>query len=100
MLTYIVGKTEGSVQAPRPVQGPRFPNAERNFAAEMEAAIEQVDSLQEDADRAVQQVASGKDVNLHGMTLSLEKADVALRTMVTVRNKVVDAYQQVMNMSI
>lgn len=100
MLTYIVGNTEGSVQAPRPVQGPRFPNAERDFSAELEAAIEKVDTIQEDADRMVQNVASGKDVNLHGMTISLEKADVALRTMVTVRDKVVEAYQQVMNMSI
>ena len=100
MLTYIVGNTEGAVQSPRAVQGPRFPNTERDFAAELEAAIDRVDTAQEDADRAVQNVASGKDVNLHGMTISLEKADVALRTMVTVRDKVVEAYQQVMNMSI
>ncbi len=100
MISYIVGTTEGTVQSPRAPAGPRFPNAERDFAAELEVAIERVDTMQEDADKAVQHVASGQDVNLHGMAISLEKADVALRTMVTVRDKVVEAYQNVMNMSI
>jgi flagellar hook-basal body complex protein FliE len=100
MISYMVGSVEGNIQGPKAPAGPRYPQAERDFSAEMEAALEKVDAMQEDADQMVQAVASGQDVNLHGMAISLEKADVAFRTMITTRNKVVEAYQAVMNMSI
>jgi flagellar hook-basal body complex protein FliE len=95
MISYMVGSVEGNIQGPKAPAGPRYPQAERDFSAEMEAALEKVDAMQEDADQMVQAVASGQD-----MAISLEKADVAFRTMITTRNKVVEAYQAVMNMSI
>jgi flagellar hook-basal body complex protein FliE len=38
--------------------------------------------------------------NLHEMALALEKADVAMRLAVRVRNKVVDAYNEIMRMGV
>ena len=52
------------------------------------------------ADDKLSKLASGEDTDLHGTMIALEEADITLRTMVAVRDKVVGAYQEIMNMSI
>ena len=66
----------------------------------MASAIENVNDAQQSGDSALKSLASGEDVDLHGVMVALEKADISLRTMVSVRNRVVAAYEQVMNMAI
>jgi len=70
------------------------------FDNHMMDAIERVDDAQQVGDEALRLLASGEQVDLHGTMVALEKADIALRTMVSVRNRVVAAYEQVMNMAI
>ncbi len=70
-----------------------------SFADALGKAIGQVDRLQTDADKQVEDVAMGKG-NLHETALALEKADVAMKLSVKVRNKLVEAYQDVMRMGI
>ena len=74
--------------------------AKGDFSASLESAISNVDSLQQTADARLKSLASGENVDLHGTMIELEKADIALRAMVSVRNKLVNAYEQVMNMAI
>jgi flagellar hook-basal body complex protein FliE len=69
------------------------------FAGELDRAIGEVDKLQVEADQQAAQVAKGAG-NLHEMALALEKADVAMRLAVRVRNKVVDAYNEIMRMGV
>jgi flagellar hook-basal body complex protein FliE len=69
------------------------------FADALGQAIQGVDALQLQADRGAEAVALGGG-NLHETALALEKADVALRLAVKVRNKVVEAYQDIMRMSV
>jgi flagellar hook-basal body complex protein FliE len=70
------------------------------FSDQLKSAIESVNDKQLQADSHLQAVASGQDVDLHTTMIALQEADITLRAMVSVRDKVVDAYQQVMNMSI
>jgi flagellar hook-basal body complex protein FliE len=70
-----------------------------SFADTLGQAIGAVDQLQLRADDQAAQVASGAG-NLHEMALSLEKADVAMRLAVKVRNKLVDAYNEIMKMGV
>ncbi len=70
------------------------------FSDRLKSAIQSVDAKQIQADDKLQAVAAGKDVDLHSTMIALQEADITLRAMVSVRDKVVDAYQQVMNMSI
>jgi flagellar hook-basal body complex protein FliE len=51
------------------------------------------------ADQEAEKVALGGG-NLHETALALEKADVALRLATKVRNKLVEAYQEVMRMNV
>lgn len=73
--------------------------AASTFAGELGKAISAVDSLQVKADAETEALARGGG-NLHETALALEKADVALRVAVKVRNKVVEAYQEIMRMNV
>ncbi len=70
-----------------------------SFADALSDAIGKADQLQLEGDRAAQEVALGGG-NLHETALALEKADVSMRLAVKVRNKIVDAYQDIMRMTV
>jgi flagellar hook-basal body complex protein FliE len=70
-----------------------------SFADLLGTAIGKVDALQTQADAESEKLALGGG-NLHETALALEKADVALRVLSKVRNKVVEAYQEVMRMGV
>jgi len=52
------------------------------------------------ADTQVRQLAVGETSNLHQVMMSLEKARLSLELVVQVRNKVLDAYQNMMQMQV
>jgi len=59
------------------------------------------DAMQQDlqAQRAADLYAAGQSQDLHGTMIALEKADITLTLLVNVRNKILDAYREVMRMS-
>jgi len=63
-------------------------------------AIDQVNSMQSEANQAVEQLVTGGDVNPAEVLTSLQKADISFRMMLQVRNKLVQAYQEVNNIRI
>jgi flagellar hook-basal body complex protein FliE len=69
------------------------------FGDEMLKAIGAVDKLQLQADAQATQLANGGG-NLHETALALAKAEVAMHVATKARNKVVDAYQEIMRMSV
>ncbi len=82
-----------------PSAAPARPAGAASFAEALGSAIGKVDALQTRADAESEKLALGGG-NLHETALALEKADVALRVMTKVRNKVVEAYQEVMRMTV
>jgi flagellar hook-basal body complex protein FliE len=93
-----VGST-GAVHVPTEVTGPAK-SSDASFAAQLEKAVGSVDSTVQSSDQALASLASGGDVDLHGSMIALQEADIALRGMVAVRDKVVQAYEQLMNLAI
>ncbi len=73
---------------------------ESDFVSTLKNAIQSVDTLQKDADIKMQQLATGKNTNIHETMIAAEKADIALRLMVQVRNKIIEAYQEIMRMQV
>jgi len=71
-----------------------------SFGDMLSQKIGQVDHLQKAADVATTEVATGKSRNLHEAVLAMEMADTSLRLLVTVRNKAIEAYQDIMKMPI
>lgn len=71
-----------------------------SFADTLKEAVNNVNQLHLDADRKAQELATGKTDDVAGVMIATEKADIALRTMVQVRNKIIDAYQEIMKMQV
>jgi flagellar hook-basal body complex protein FliE len=63
-------------------------------------SIQEVNSMQMDADKAVQKLATGGDVSPAEVLTAVQKADIAFHMMIQVRNKMVDAFQEVQNLRI
>jgi len=71
------------------------PDAGGGFAQEIAKHVDAVETLQEKADFEAQKLALGEG-NLHETAIALSQADLSARLMVKVRNKIVDAYQEIM----
>ena len=72
----------------------------KSFADTLKEAVSSVNELQKSSDKFAQNVATGKTDDVAGAMIAAEKADIALRVMVQVRNKIIDAYQEVMKMQV
>lgn len=72
----------------------------KTFGEFLQDSIGKVNSIQQEANVAMEKLASGESQNLHETLLAVEKADIAFRTMNQVRTKVLDAYREIMKMQI
>jgi flagellar hook-basal body complex protein FliE len=61
-------------------------------------ALEQVDQLQKAADKAGQAYALGENRDVASTLITIEKANLAFQLTQQIRNKVVEAYQEIMRM--
>ena len=57
--------------------------------------IEQVNQLQQDAEVAIEDVAAGRRDDVDAVLMAKQKADVAFKMLLQVRNKMMDAYEEV-----
>ena len=81
------------------IEQPESPAVAEGFGAALKDAVGKVDAMQTEADAQTQALAGGEG-NLHETMLALEKADVSMRVAMKVRNKILDAYNEVMRMSV
>jgi flagellar hook-basal body complex protein FliE len=70
-----------------------------SFGDELSQAINGTGEMLAKADTQANQLAHGKG-NLHETALALEEADISMRFLVKARNKVIDAYQEIMRMPV
>ncbi|MCC6278016.1 MAG: flagellar hook-basal body complex protein FliE [Oligoflexia bacterium] len=73
---------------------------QKTFADTLTDAVNSVNQLQKESDRKMQELATGKSQNIHETMIATEKADIALKLMVQVRNKIIEAYQEIMRMQV
>ncbi len=52
------------------------------------------------ADSEVQNLVAGRTKNVHGTMIALERADVSFKMLMQVRNKMIDAYREIMRMQV
>ncbi|MGD9809550.1 MAG: flagellar hook-basal body complex protein FliE [Deferribacterales bacterium] len=76
------------------------PEASVDFSSMLKDALKDVNGAQLEADDAVQKVLSGETKDIHSTMIALQKADVSLKMMLEVRNKIMEAYQEVMRTQI
>lgn len=70
-----------------------------DFKKVMQGSIQEVNSLLNQADRTTQEMVLGKQ-DIHQAMVNLEQANLSLRLMLQVRNKMISAYEEIMRMQI
>lgn len=76
------------------------PAPAQSFGQILGQKLEEVNSLQKNVDQLTETFLAGGPVEIHEMLIAAEKADIALRETVAVRDKLVEAYKQIANMQI
>ena len=71
-----------------------------SFGEALENAISTVEETNQAADKAALDYISGRGGDLHNVMIAMEKADLTFQTMVQVRNKLLDAYREIMRMPV
>lgn len=71
-----------------------------DFLQPLKSGMDQVSHLSKDAETLAVEAALGGDVDLHDVMIAAEKASVATQLTLQVRNKLVEAYQDVMRMQV
>ncbi|MBI1369507.1 MAG: flagellar hook-basal body complex protein FliE [Planctomycetes bacterium] len=91
----LIGKT-ANLQAPTlgksggnaPAEGPSFKDV-------LLKNIEQVNKLQQDAEAAIEDIAAGRRDDMADVMIAKQKADMAFKMLLQVRNKMMDAYDEI-----
>ena len=83
----------GEGQAPEPSSGP-------SFAEALEGALETVDKNISASEQTATDYLTGRGGDLHNVLIDMERADLSFKTMVEVRNKLLDAYREIMRMQV
>lgn len=83
----------GAVKAAGPTGGAAFADTLKN-------SIQEVSKLQQDASKAVEDLATGKTEDVTGVMTAMEKSDLAFKTLLAIRAKLMDAYEEIKNISV
>jgi flagellar hook-basal body complex protein FliE len=92
------GLTVEGLGAPKALEiAPQAKNEAGGFADTFKKALSEVNQLQHQSDVAMQDVVKG-DLGIHEGMMAISEADLSLRLLVQVRNKVMDAYREISRM--
>ena len=80
---------------PRPPQAPGAAPTGPSFKDVLMKNIEQVNRLQQDAEMAIEDLMTGKRDDIAAVATAKQKADLAFQALLQVRNKLMDAYEEV-----
>jgi len=72
----------------------------KGFGQMLADSITKVNEAQQTADHSIKELAAGRTKNIHETMLQIENADASLKLMMQVRNKVLDAYKEIMRMQV
>lgn len=73
---------------------------EQSFADVLSNAINDVDETMKDSNQKVRDFIAGDTNNVHDVMISMQRAQLSFEMMVEVRNKAIEAYQEVSRMQI
>ncbi len=75
-------------------------DATASFGETLNQAMKDVNGLQQEAGKAVNQMIDGQDVDLHDVMIAVEKAKTSFDLLMEIRNKTVDAYRELMRIQV
>jgi flagellar hook-basal body complex protein FliE len=100
MIAQLRAAATKPANAAAPVQGEQ-PAARVDFSSALKASLDSVNSAQLKSEDLGKRFVSGDDsVNLSDVMISMQKANISFQATVQVRNKLVSAYHDIMNMQV
>ena len=87
--------TAGALLQPQSVAAKSSP-----AATSFTQALDALSQTQDNSDALMQQLAAGENVDIHDVMISAAQTDVTFRVALAMRDKLVDAYNEVMRMSV
>nr|WP_274379960.1 flagellar hook-basal body complex protein FliE [Paenisporosarcina cavernae] len=86
--------TTGTIQQPTPME------SQQQFGAMLKDALSNVNEQQKVSDVLTNKLIRGEQVELHDVMIASQKASITLNATLEIRNKVIEAYQEIMRMSV
>lgn len=80
--------------------GPAKNVAAMSFREMLAQALDTVNNLQVNADHMAQKVATGEAKDIHEVLMAVEEVSIGLQLTMQIRNKIIEAYQEVMRMQV
>lgn len=74
--------------------------AAETFGHLLAQAVEDLNRVNAEANEAMARLAAGEPVELHDVMIAMEQADLSLRLALQVRNKLIEAYQEIQRMQV
>lgn len=79
---------------------PRPADPSTSFQDVLTNTVGEVQRLQNEADNSIRQLVSGEVTDVTEAMVAIERADISFQSMMAVRNKIVQAYEEVMRMQV
>ena len=97
----ITGVGPGNI-LPQPRVGGRHPTGEEgpSFREMLTSSLDEVRNLQAQADDAIRNLVTGEVTDVTEAMVAVERADLAFNTMMQIRNKIIQAYEEIMRMNV
>ncbi|HEX4124191.1 MAG TPA: flagellar hook-basal body complex protein FliE [Tepidisphaeraceae bacterium] len=99
-LNSALTSAAGPATSPAGGAGGAAASGATSFADVLKNGIEEVSKLQQDASQAVEDLATGKTENVSGVMTAMEKSDLAFQTLLAIRSKLMDAYDEIKGISV
>ena len=95
-----LGKIAGDGVAPANPSAAGGAGASGSFSDTLKNSIDEVSRLQQDASQAVQNLTTGRTEDMNGVMMAVEKSDLAFKTLLSIRSKLIEAYDEIKSMPI
>lgn len=99
-ITSQFGIGKAASVAPAPSAAAPAKTGGTSFSDVLKKSIDEVSQMQQDASSAVDDLVTGKTENVTGVMTAVEKSDLAFQTLLAIRSKLMDAYDEIKNMQI
>jgi flagellar hook-basal body complex protein FliE len=100
MADLRITPASATTRAITPIRFPELQPSGETFGAALGRAINGVGALQQQAQDAAAAVASGQNANSAQAVTTIEKANISFQYALAIRNKLLDAYQEIMRMTV
>jgi flagellar hook-basal body complex protein FliE len=95
-----IAATQGTTPTAPSSPAGKTTGAAQSFSDVLKNSIDEVSRLQQDASSAVADLTTGKTDNVTGVMTAVEKSDLAFKTLLAIRAKLMDAYDEIKGISV